>query len=110
MTATAVVAPLRPHRRILIYLATVSTCRGRLPRAALLDRYGLSPYFLPLYEPLIKGNMRICRQLLDDSGLREQHQAWGTWLLLIEKLEVLCWRNLMRRVCVGNSLLPFHPH
>ena len=85
---------LSNKRRILLFLIPVSLLHGRYPLDALLSRYRLS-VFSPLIHALRHGDLgRFSAQL-------ELHQevwiAQGIYLLL-EKLKVSVYRNLIRIV------------
>lgn len=101
-------------RLILTYLITANLPLGIFPSPALLQKYDLQH----LYQPLIKhlkvrfhlclqkradmsqdGNYRALLGHLDD--WQDWHVRKGTYLLLREKLEVLCWRNLIRKAFVS---------
>lgn len=81
-------------KRILRYLVPVKLLRGRLPTAALLEKYQLVE-FLPLVEGLRKGDLRLF-----NDGLVQYQDLFirrGTYLLL-EKCKMVCYRNLFKRV------------
>ncbi|KAK4056661.1 hypothetical protein OIO90_002213 [Microbotryomycetes sp. JL221] len=86
-------------RLILIYLTVASLPLGHFPSIELLRHFNLEDYFSHLIQALAvgscKGNFVHVLSELD------RHQAWhrskGNYLLLREKLEETCWRNLVRR-------------
>lgn len=107
------VAPF--HRLILTYLIAASLPLGFFPSLELLQEFDLDDQFARLIDglkvsfcrsrsrsrcssPCIasqRGNFPVVLSELD------RWQAWhlkrGNYLLLKEKLEVICWRNLARR-------------
>ncbi|GAA6059040.1 hypothetical protein JCM10212_001265 [Sporobolomyces blumeae] len=98
-------------RLILIYLITASLPLGYLPSLALLQQFDLATQFTPLLQPLKTGNFRQVSLELDRH--QEFHLRHGNYLLLREKLEVLCWRNLTRQTLLittnGHPLPPTGP-
>ncbi|GKY92251.1 hypothetical protein MPSEU_000196300 [Mayamaea pseudoterrestris] len=89
-------AGMRNKRKILRYLVPVKLYRGRLPSAALLQKYGLVE-FVAVSEAIRTGNLRT----FHDSLLQFQHIfiRQGTYLLL-EKCKTVCYRNLFKRIHV----------
>ncbi|GAA5893551.1 hypothetical protein JCM8208_000827 [Rhodotorula glutinis] len=104
-------ASWRNGRLILTYLVAASLPLGFFPSPALLSHFNLAAPYSTLLLALKHGNLRAVVAELD------AHQAWhlrcGNYLLLREKLEVLCWRNLARRVLLittnGRPLPPTGP-
>ncbi|GAA5837677.1 hypothetical protein JCM3766R1_000553 [Sporobolomyces carnicolor] len=96
-------------RLILIYLVTASIPLGYFPKYDVLQHFELGDQFGPgLLEPLRKGNWSQVENHLST------HLAWhikyGNYLLLREKLEVICWRNLARQtVLVSTNGQPLPP-
>ncbi|SGY23602.1 BQ5605_C019g08955 [Microbotryum silenes-dioicae] len=81
-------------RLILIYLIAASLPLGILPTVHLLREYDLDDQYEGLLLALTKGNyVQVLAEL-------DRHRAWhlskGNYLLLKEKLQVICWRNLVR--------------
>ena len=91
-------------RLILIYLIPVKMLLGSLPRRRLLEKYQLTE-FSGIVAAVRGGRLSDLNQQL------EQHEAFfikcGIYLLL-EKLKVITYRNLFKRVHVALSthLLP----
>ncbi|CAD6581368.1 MAG: hypothetical protein CYPHOPRED_001560 [Cyphobasidiales sp. Tagirdzhanova-0007] len=83
------------RRLILIYLVTASLPLGVFPAAELLAAFDLQNQYGQVIEAVKAGNYRQCRYLLDQ--WQDWHLAKGTYLILREKLEVICWRNLARK-------------
>ncbi|GAA6028262.1 hypothetical protein JCM8097_006945 [Rhodosporidiobolus ruineniae] len=98
-------------RLILIYLIAASLPLGFFPSPALLDHFSLSAQYAALIPALKKGNFAAVLSQLD------AHRAWhlklGNYLLLREKLETVCWRNLARTTLLvltsGRPLPPSGP-
>ena len=102
-------------RLILIYLITASMPLGTLPTPELLQMYELLPQYGPLLQPLKVCSCKPVSYMLADWHMQDgnfkavlkhldAHRAWhlqkGTYLLLKEKLETICWRNLIRKTSV----------
>ncbi|GAA5951322.1 hypothetical protein JCM21900_003837 [Sporobolomyces salmonicolor] len=98
-------------RLILVYLIAASLPLGFFPSSDLLHHFHLHEQ----YE-----NLLPCLQLGDFRGVLSELDRWQVWhlqcgnyLLLREKLEVICWRNLARRTLFvttnGNPLPPAGP-
>ncbi|GAA95016.1 uncharacterized protein L969DRAFT_18954 [Mixia osmundae IAM 14324] len=83
-------------RMLLIFLIAASLPLGILPSKLLLQQYDLEPQYGPLTDALKLGDYTACVQALD--RWREWHRSKGAYVLLKEKLEVICWRNLCRKV------------
>ncbi|GAA5826818.1 hypothetical protein JCM5353_005406 [Sporobolomyces roseus] len=89
-------------RLILIYWITASVLVGYFPRMELLDYFGLRDQFGEgLLLPLKKGNWRGVLAHLD--RYKEWHLKHGNYLVLREKLELICWRNLFRQTLLINT-------
>ncbi|GAA6001538.1 hypothetical protein JCM10207_006713 [Rhodosporidiobolus poonsookiae] len=88
-------AAWKQGRLILIYLIAASLPLGFFPSPALLQHFSLDAPYSSLLPALKKGNFTAVLAALD------AHQAWhrrcGNYLLLREKLETVCWRNLARQ-------------
>ena len=83
------------RRRALAYLIPVRLLRGVFPTAELLEENGMAGVFGDIVEGLRLGDLRRF-----NDGLRSNHQAFiknGTYLL-VESCQVLCFRNLFKRV------------
>ncbi|KAG0264296.1 hypothetical protein DFQ27_001308 [Actinomortierella ambigua] len=98
-------ASFRNQRLILIYLTACRLCLGILPKPGLLQTFGIDAYFAPLVHAVKFGDLRLLKRSLslDDNGAT----SVGLWLvhkeiyfLLVEKLTLLCWRSLLRRMCL----------
>ncbi|CEH12580.1 Transcription-associated recombination protein-Thp1p [Ceraceosorus bombacis] len=80
---------------ILVPLLVASLILGHYPTPALLQASGLHPQFGPLVERLRLGDGAGMLQELN--RWREWHRSRGIYLLLRERLQTACWRNLIRR-------------
>ncbi|KAG0230940.1 hypothetical protein BGW42_000591 [Actinomortierella wolfii] len=98
-------ASFRNQRLILIYLTACRLCLGILPKMELLESFGLDAYFAPLVRAVKLGDLRLLKRALslDDNNIA----SVASWLvqkeiyfLLVEKLTLLCWRSLLRRICL----------
>ncbi|GJN90758.1 hypothetical protein Rhopal_003772-T1 [Rhodotorula paludigena] len=98
-------------RLILSYLIAASLPLGSFPSEALLQHFNLHTQYSSLLSALKRGDFRTVLSHLD--AHQPFHLAHGTYLLLREKLETLCWRNLARRVLFiltnGNPVPPTGP-
>ncbi|GAA5916123.1 hypothetical protein JCM6882_003943 [Rhodosporidiobolus microsporus] len=98
-------------RIILIYLIAASLPLGFFPAPALLQHFNLSSQFSTLIPALKKGNFRLVLAALD--AHQTFHRQHGNYLLLREKLEAICWRNLARTTLYtltsGSPLPPTGP-
>ncbi|GAA5910051.1 uncharacterized protein JCM6883_000538 [Sporobolomyces salmoneus] len=89
-------------RLIMVYLITASIPLGYFPRLEVLQEFNLVEQFGPsLLEPLRKGNWRLVSAQLERN--RDWHLNHGNFLLLREKLEVVCWRNLARQTLLVST-------
>ncbi|SCZ88701.1 BZ3500_MvSof-1268-A1-R1_Chr2-1g04581 [Microbotryum saponariae] len=84
-------------RLILIYLIAASLPLGILPTVHLLQEYDLDDQYEGLLLALTVSDKGNYVQVLAEL---DRHRAWhlskGNYLLLKEKLQVICWRNLVR--------------
>ncbi|GAA5854329.1 hypothetical protein JCM8547_001782 [Rhodosporidiobolus lusitaniae] len=95
-------------RLILIYLIAASLPLGYFPSPALLAHFNLTAQYYPLIPALRKGNFNLVLACLD--AHQPFHLTHGNYLLLREKLEVLCWRNLARTTLwVSTNARPLPP-
>ncbi|ORY89349.1 COP9 signalosome complex subunit 12 [Leucosporidium creatinivorum] len=82
-------------RLILIYLIAASLPLGIFPSLSLLQEFDLDDQYSALLAALKLGDFNTVLSEL------HRHMSWhlkkGNYLLLKEKLEVICWRNLARR-------------
>ncbi|TNY24716.1 COP9 signalosome complex subunit 12 [Rhodotorula diobovata] len=104
-------ASWRNGRLILTYLVAASLPLGFFPSLPLLQHFNLHEQYASLLQSLKRGDFRSVLAHLD--AHQEFHLRCGNYLLLREKLEVLCWRNLARRVLFittnGRPLPPTGP-
>ncbi|BGP40393.1 hypothetical protein JCM10449v2_004355 [Rhodotorula kratochvilovae] len=98
-------------RLILIYLIAASLPLGFFPSLPLLQHFNLHEQYGGLLPALKRGDFHTVLAHLDVHQPFHLHS--GNYLLLREKLEVLCWRNLARRVLYittnGRPLPPSGP-
>ncbi|GJJ76047.1 hypothetical protein EMPS_08406 [Entomortierella parvispora] len=90
----------RNSRLILIYLTACRLCLGRFPSRQLLQIYGLEPYFAPLMHAIRVGNLELLNNSLNSPELMGWLVKKELFFLLKEKLVVLCWRSLIRKICI----------
>ena len=82
-------------RRILTFLIPVSLLRGKYPRVELLQKYDLQPIFQPLVAAIKQGDLaRFMAELNDRAEIYIQKGIY----LLLEKLKIIVYRNLLRLV------------
>ncbi|KAF9970776.1 hypothetical protein BGZ73_006470 [Actinomortierella ambigua] len=98
----------RNRRLILIYLAACRLCLGILPKPGLLQTFGIDTYFAPLVYAVKFGDLRQLRQSLSlDDHSSSSVALWFVrkeiYFLLVEKLTLLCWRSLLRRMCLLST-------
>ena len=86
---------LRNLRRIIIPLTASALILGILPSEQLLQELGLGSVFISVMRAMQKGNGAAMMQALEQS--REWLRARGIYLLLHDKLQVGCWRCLIRQ-------------
>merc|ERR1719474_1171636 len=88
-------------RLILIYLIPVKMLLGQMPKISLLKKYDLSE-FTGVMEAVKEGNVFNLNKAL------EEHERtfinWGIFLIL-EKLKIITYRNLFKKVTL---LMPSH--
>jgi len=82
------------RRAILVKLISVNLLLGSLPTRSCLQTYNL-PQFIPLLAAFRQGNIPAWRRELDVN--REWYRRRSVWLLLMERGEILVWRNLFRK-------------
>ncbi|CAO3566826.1 unnamed protein product [Mortierella alpina] len=87
-------------RLILTYLTACRLCLGRIPHIQLLRMYDLDLCFTPLVTAVRKGDLKLLQQTLNAPDLRSWLVKKEIYFLLKEKLEVICWRSLIRHVCI----------
>ncbi|GFR49845.1 hypothetical protein Agub_g11742 [Astrephomene gubernaculifera] len=88
-------------RRVLRYLVPVKMLLGVLPSAALLRQYGL-PEYEPVRQAVAEGNLALLLATLEENQIRFIQS--GTYLLL-ERLQLLVLRRLLRRVAAVHAQL-----
>ncbi|KAG0294254.1 hypothetical protein BGZ98_001841, partial [Dissophora globulifera] len=89
-------------RLILIYLTACRLCLGRLPSYHLLAEYGLDRYFQPLVDAVKTGHLGKLEAAWEDPASMSWFVSREIYLLLKQKLPVLCWRSLIRRTCLAS--------
>ena len=82
-------------RRILTFLIPVTLLRGKYPREELLAKYSLRSMFSPLVAAIKQGDLG--RFMAELNGRADVYIEKGIYLLL-EKLKILVYRNLLRLV------------
>ena len=92
----------KQKRLIIIYLITTNLFLGRLPASSLFDRHeyaDISSKFQPLCEFVRKGDLASFRRYLDyESPSAGWFFHYRVLLQLQNRLEILVWRSLARRV------------
>ncbi|KAI7824063.1 hypothetical protein BC939DRAFT_152412 [Gamsiella multidivaricata] len=96
-------------RLILIYLTSCRLCLGRMPAMQLLEAYNLLPFFAPLMTAVKLGNLALLDQTLSSPDFMMWFVKKEIFFLLKEKLTVLCWRSLIRRVWLASQHPPEPP-
>ncbi|KAH9819997.1 hypothetical protein DFH28DRAFT_955138 [Melampsora americana] len=79
------------RRLLLIYLIAASLPLGILPAQGLLDHFSLQDIFGPVVQAVRTGDWPMLAEALDRN--MEWFCSKGIYLLMREKLEVICWRN-----------------
>ncbi|KAF9911797.1 hypothetical protein EC991_002099 [Linnemannia zychae] len=90
-------------RLILIYLIAARLCVGIFPSHQLLKQYELDIYFATLIRAVKLGDLGLLDQHLDDPRVMGWFVKREIYFLMKEKLRVLCWRSLIRRVWLLNG-------
>lgn len=90
---------------ILTYLTACRLCLGKMPSLQLLQDYGLDMYFSPLMTAIKLGDLALLQDTLE-SDRSDWYIKKEIYFLLKEKLTILCWRSLFRRV----SLVAHQPN
>ncbi|KAF8300480.1 hypothetical protein DL93DRAFT_549056 [Clavulina sp. PMI_390] len=83
-------------RTILIYATAACLIIGRFPTQPLLEHFGLSEQYSPIIMAIKKGDLTLFRTSM--RRWRRWFGERGLYLLLKERLEVLVWRSLIRRL------------
>ncbi|KAI1310786.1 hypothetical protein EDD11_003663 [Mortierella claussenii] len=96
-------------RLTLIYLTACRLCLGRMPSLELLENFNLSGYFYPLMEAIKLGNLALLDESLSSPDLMNWFANRELYFLLKEKLRVLCWRSLIRRIWLISRQQPGSP-
>ena len=81
-------------RLILIYLVPVKMLLGQMPLVALLQKYNLEE-FTGVMEAVKEGNLCKLNHALDEN--EKIFIKWGIFLIL-EKLKIITYRNLFKKV------------
>ena len=81
-------------RLILIYLVPVKMLLGQMPLVALLKKYNLEE-FTGVMEAVKEGNLCKLNHALDEN--EKIFIKWGIFLIL-EKLKIITYRNLFKKV------------
>ncbi|KAJ2854691.1 hypothetical protein J3B02_002550 [Coemansia erecta] len=82
-------------RAILRHLIAANMIRGHLPTQGLLDQYEMEPVYSQLCLHFRKGNLVGFQQTLIDN--MEFFRSQGNYLILLERTEILIYRNALRR-------------
>ncbi|KAF9124100.1 hypothetical protein BGW39_008443 [Mortierella sp. 14UC] len=90
-------------RLTLIYLIAARLCVGVFPSHQLLQEYGLHIYFETLIRAVKLGDLGLLDQHLDNPQVMGWFVKREIYFLMKEKLRVLCWRSLIRRVWLLNG-------
>lgn len=86
---------------ILRHLLVANMIRGRLPSQRLLQKYEMEPVYLELTLHFKKGNLAGFQQTLQDNmGF---FRSQGNYLILLERTEILIYRNVLQRLCRLNA-------
>ncbi|KAG0071927.1 hypothetical protein BGZ90_012086 [Linnemannia elongata] len=93
-------------RLILIYLVAARLCLGIFPSQQLLRAYDLEVYFSTLIRAVKLGDLGLLDNHLDSPEILGWFVKKEIYFLLKEKLRVLCWRSLIRRVWLLNAGQP----
>ncbi|KAJ2570293.1 hypothetical protein IW140_002386 [Coemansia sp. RSA 1813] len=88
-------------RAILRHLIVANMIRGRLPSRRLLEKYQMEPVYLHLAYHFSKGNIAGFQQALVANI--DFFRSQGNYLLLLERTEILIYRNALVRLCRLNS-------
>ena len=92
----------RNRRLILQYLVPVKLLLGLQPTPALLEKYGLRELAV-IALAVRRGDIRSFNTCMQENQLHFVHQ--GVYLVL-EKLRMLVYRNLFKRVCMLSENYP----
>ncbi|KAK3827784.1 MAG: hypothetical protein J3Q66DRAFT_321083 [Benniella sp.] len=96
-------------RLMLLYLTACRLCLGLFPSEQLLHEYDLHSYFAPLMTAIKTGNLNLLHQTLSTPIFVAWFVKKEIYFLLKEKLDVLCWRSLIRRTCLVSRSLSNPP-
>ncbi|KAJ2757091.1 hypothetical protein GGI19_000332 [Coemansia pectinata] len=83
-------------RAILRHLLVANMIRGRLPSMRLLDKYEMEPVYAHLAHHFRKGNLAGFQRVLADN--LEFFRSQGNYLILLERTEILIYRNALLRL------------
>ncbi|KAJ2743155.1 hypothetical protein GGI20_003958 [Coemansia sp. BCRC 34301] len=84
-------------RAILRHLFVANMIRGRLPSLQLLDKYEMEPVYAHLAYQFRKGNLAGFQYVLAEN--LEFFRSQGNYLILLERTEILIYRNALLRLC-----------
>ena len=96
-------------RLMLLYLTACRLCLGLFPSEQLLHEYDLHSYFAPLMKAIKSGDLNLLQQTLSVPIFVAWLVKKEIYFLLKEKLDVLCWRSLIRRTCLVSRSLSNPP-
>ncbi|KAJ1782943.1 hypothetical protein LPJ59_006695 [Coemansia sp. RSA 2399] len=88
-------------RAILRHLIVANMIRGRLPNRRLIEKYQLEPVYLHLAYNFSKGNLAGFQYAL--TANIDFFRSQGNYLLLLERTEILIYRNVLARLSRLNS-------
>ncbi|KAJ1726454.1 hypothetical protein LPJ72_006335 [Coemansia sp. Benny D160-2] len=83
-------------RAILRHLIAANIIRGRLPTRRLLEKYQMEPVYLYLSYHFSKGNLAGFQHAL--MANMDFFRSQGNYLLLLERTEILVYRNALVRL------------
>ncbi|KAJ2505316.1 hypothetical protein IWW47_002098 [Coemansia sp. RSA 2052] len=83
-------------RAILRHLLVANMIRGRLPSLQLLEKYEMEPVYAHLAHHFRKGNLAGFQHVLAEN--LEFFRSQGNYLILLERTEILIYRNALLRL------------
>ncbi|KAI7827344.1 hypothetical protein BX661DRAFT_183093 [Kickxella alabastrina] len=92
---------MRNKRAVLRYLFVANMIRGQLAHPALLEKYQMEPVYAELAWHFRKGNLAMFQQVLIAN--MEFFRSQGNFLILMERTEILIYRNVLMRSSALNS-------
>ncbi|KAJ2888200.1 hypothetical protein GGI21_006758, partial [Coemansia aciculifera] len=84
-------------RAILRHLLVANMIRGRLPSLQLLEKHEMEPVYAHLAYHFRKGNLAGFQHVLAEN--LEFFRSQGNYLILLERTEILIYRNALLRLC-----------